>query len=68
VSDSQKLTGFLRVKPAVREELEKLAAELRQRPGCGRMTPGDVVELLLAERKETTRSQTAPVFREARPR
>jgi hypothetical protein len=41
----------VRVSPEAKRELEEIAAELRQRPGYGRLTPGDVVELLLAERK-----------------
>ena len=49
----------VRVSAAAKRELEELAAELREEPGRGRLTPGEVVELLLAERK-ATRSQVTP--------
>jgi len=48
----------VRVSPWAKAELEKLAAEYRRKPGYGRLTPGGVVELLLAERK--IREQVTP--------
>jgi hypothetical protein len=44
-------TEPVRVSAAAKRELELLLAELRQKPGHGRLTLGGVVELLLAERK-----------------
>jgi hypothetical protein len=44
-------TEPVRVSAAAKRELELLLAELRQKPGHGRLTLGGVVEVLLAERK-----------------
>jgi hypothetical protein len=36
----------VRVLPEVRNKLKEAALDLRQQPGYGRLTPGDVMELL----------------------
>jgi hypothetical protein len=57
-------TEPVRVSAAAKRELELLLAELRQKPGHGRLTLGGVVEVLLAERKAAGGAR----FRSSSPR